>query len=168
MQHPRSSSPHRLASASAVGLHDKAAALGVRHTSPAPAAVSACTPTSRAQTSPDRACMQPAASWMPKLPLAAAGAAPSVCAGARHTSPGPCNRNFGSSSTTPRQKCFKVPYQFSTPTEKRLQKQLEVSLAPNVLQHSSAGLQVVHCPHCTLHCSFLQAGFHHQVTNLHE
>jgi hypothetical protein len=73
--------------------------------------------------------MQSAAGWLPKLPLAASAAASSISAGARHASPGGSGRGSDSSSASPRAKCFEVPFQFSTPTEKRLQKQLEVSCA---------------------------------------
>jgi hypothetical protein len=72
--------------------------------------------------------MQSAAGWLPKLPLAAAAGGSGVTAGARHASPGTSGRSSDSSSASPHAKCFKVPYQFSTPTEKRLQKQLEVGL----------------------------------------
>ncbi|WIA34385.1 hypothetical protein OEZ86_012721 [Tetradesmus obliquus] len=119
MQHPRSGSPHGLAAAA--GLRGNAAAPGVRFA--ADARAEALLPTAgSAQASKDSARMQPAASWMPMLPPAGAHG---VSAVARHASPGAGDYAIGSSSSTPRQKCFKVPYQFSTPTEKRLQKQLE-------------------------------------------
>lgn len=126
-QHPSHSTPHSTAAPAAADLHGRAAAPGARPTvvtwAPAPAAGNAA---DRVQASPDRARTQSAAGRPPDLPLAAAAAALSVSAGGRHVSPavsGCC------SSAPPRAKCFKVPYQFSTPTEKRLQKQLEVSTA---------------------------------------
>jgi hypothetical protein len=129
MQHPRSTSPLRSASAATPGLRDKAAGPGVRFSADTWTVPATAQSAGSLQALTDRARMQPAANWLPKLPLATAAAGASFIPGARNVPPGPGERSMGSSSASPRNTCFKVPYHFSTPTEKRLQKQLEVRLA---------------------------------------